>query len=98
MTFIQLIEYRTSQPEQLDKMMDEWMAATEGQRTVTRAVVASDHDKPGTYMEIVEFPSYDEAMRNSEMPETGEFAARMAALCDGEPIFRNLDVQREEKL
>ena len=98
MTFIQLIEYKTSRPEQLDKLMDEWMAQSEGQRTATRAVTTSDHDTPGTYIEIVEFPSYEEAMRNSEMPQTSDFAARLAELCDGAPTFRNLDVQREDKL
>jgi hypothetical protein len=43
----------------------------------------------------VEFPSYEEAMANSELPETAEFAARLMELCDGPPTFRNLDVLRE---
>jgi hypothetical protein len=42
----------------------------------------------------VEFPSYQEAMTNSGLPETGEFADRLAQLCDGPPVFRNLDVRR----
>jgi len=33
-------------------------------------------------------------MENSNRPETGEFAAQMAKLCDGPPKFYNLDVDR----
>ena len=49
-------------------------------------------------MQIVEFPSYDEAMANSNLPQTSEFAAKLASLCDGPPTFRNLDVTREEQM
>jgi hypothetical protein len=34
-------------------------------------------------------------MANSELPETGEVAARLAELADGPPTFRNLDAVRE---
>jgi hypothetical protein len=30
----------------------------------------------------------------SNRPETSEFAAKMAKLCDGPPTFRNLDIQK----
>ncbi|GAB1691923.1 hypothetical protein [Krasilnikovia sp. M28-CT-15] len=43
---------------------------------------------------IVEFPSYEAAMANSELPETGEFARQMAALCSNGPEFQNLEVKR----
>lgn len=41
---------------------------------------------------IVEFPSYEEAMRNSEMPETQRMAEQMAKLCNGPVEFLDLDV------
>jgi hypothetical protein len=44
----------------------------------------------------VEFPSYQEAMSNSGLPETGEFAEKLAGLCDGPLVFRNLDVRRAD--
>lgn len=98
MTFVQLIEFRTTHPEQMDELLNSWVSATEGKRTATRAVVASDHDRPDTYVEIVEFPSYEEAMRNSQLPETNDVAQRMMALCDAPVVFRNLDVRREQTL
>jgi hypothetical protein len=42
-----------------------------------------------------EFPSFEEAMANSELPETSEVAARLAELCDGSPTFRNLEFRRD---
>ncbi len=33
-------------------------------------------------------------MANSSLPETGDFAEKLARLCDGLPVFRNLDVRR----
>ena len=37
-------------------------------------------------------------MENSKLPQTAEVAAKLAALCDGPPEFRNLDVLREEEM
>jgi hypothetical protein len=96
--FVQLIEYRTSKRDEVDRVMDGWMAATKGKRTASRSVTGKDRDRPDTYIEIVEFPSYEDAMRNSDLPETGEFAKKMFELCDGEPTFRNLDVTRDDSL
>ncbi|MGH9208402.1 MAG: hypothetical protein ACRD1G_17920, partial [Acidimicrobiales bacterium] len=69
-----------------------------GVRTPTRAVQGRDRDKDGTYVHIVEFPSFEAAMENSDRPETAEFAAQLAKLCDSPPTFRNLDVTREEEV
>ena len=98
MKFVQIIEFKTSKYDEIDKLMDEWMAASAGKRTPTHEISGKDRDQPDTYLQIVEFPSYEEAMRNSDMPETAQFSARIEALCDGPPIFRNLDVVREEAL
>lgn len=98
MTFVQVIEYKTSRPEQLNEIMDHWLSETQGKRTATHAVLMSDRDQPGTYMELVEFPSYDEAMRNSALPETGKFAKQITNLCSEPPIFHNLEVVRDDKL
>ncbi|MFI5054125.1 MAG: hypothetical protein ACHQDE_07165 [Acidimicrobiia bacterium] len=98
MKFVQIIEFKTSRYDEIDKLMDEWMAASTGKRTPTHEISAKDRDQPDTYLQIVEFPSYEEAMRNNDLPETGKFAERIAALCDGPAKFRNLDVVREEAL
>jgi hypothetical protein len=96
--FVQIIEYTTTRKDEMDKLLDRWVEATEGKRTAARALVTSDRDKADTYVEIVEFPSYEDAMRNSQLPETDQFAGEMAKLCDGPMTFRNLDLIREESM
>jgi hypothetical protein len=96
--FIQIIEYKTSRIDELNAVLDGWLEASKGKRSSTRGVQTKDRDANNTYVQIVEFPSYEEAMANSNLPETGEFAAKLAALCDGPPTFRNLDVLREEQM
>jgi hypothetical protein len=98
MRFIQIIEFTTSRLDDLNALLDQWLDQTEGKRTATRGTQTRDRDRANTYVQIVEFPSYEEAMTNSDLPETTEFAARMAELCDQPPTFRNLDVTREVQM
>lgn len=98
MKFIQLIEFKTGDIDEFNRLLDEWLATTSGTRSASRATQCSDRDSDRTYVHIVEFPSYESAMENSNQPETAEFAARLAKLCDAPPTFRNLDVTREEEM
>lgn len=96
MKFIQIIEYTTTKPDEVQAALDEFLAATGGSRQNTRASVTTDRDRPNVYLHIVEFPSYEVAMKNSETPEVKAFAEKMMKLADGPPTFRNLDVTFEE--
>jgi len=98
MAFIQIIEYKTRRTDELDAALDAWLEKTKGKRAASRGSQCRDRDAADTYVQIIEFPSYDAAMANSNLPETGEFAAQLAKLCDGPPTFRNLDVLREERM
>lgn len=64
----------------------------------TRGTQTKDRNRPNTYMQIVKFASYEEAMANSNLPETSAFAAQLASLGDSPPTFRNLDVTRREEM
>jgi quinol monooxygenase YgiN len=97
-SFIQLIEFQTSRIDEFESLVAEWLNKSEGWRTSTRSVRTRDRDNPNTYMQIVEFPSYEKAQENSNNPATAEFAARLAELCDAPPSFRNLDVLAEEQV
>jgi hypothetical protein len=98
MAFIQIIEVTTTHQDEIQSLMDEWVAKTEGKRRAQRSTVTADRDQPGVYVQIVEFPSYEEAMANSNLPETSEFAERLTELCDHPPTFRNLEVRRVDDL
>ena len=96
MKFIQIIEYTTTKPDEVQAALDEFLASTGGSRPNTRASVTKDRDRPNTYLNIVEFPSYEVAMKNSESPEVKALSEKMMKLADGPPTFRNLDVTFEE--
>jgi hypothetical protein len=96
--FIQIIEFTTSRPDEIQAVVDDWQAQTQGRRTATRATLTEDRDRPNTYVQIVEFPSYEDAMANSGLPETAAFAERVARLCDAPTVFRNLEVTRVEEM
>ncbi|MFE0730388.1 ester cyclase [Streptomyces antibioticus] len=98
MTFVQLIDCKTDRFDEMDRLMDTWVEQTRGKRTATHAVVGKDRSDASHFIEIVEFPSYEEAMRNSNLPETDKVFRELVALCDEMPTFTDLDVVRDEKL
>ena len=98
MAFVQIIEFSTSKPDEMKRLANEWEASAADKRTARRRTLCQDRDNPGRYVNIVSFDSYEDAMRNSEMPVTQEFAQKMAELCDGPATFHNLDVIEEREL
>ncbi len=93
MAFVQIIEFHTSQPDDMRKVADEWEKATEGKRKAGRRVLCQDRDQPGRYFNIVFFNSYEEAMQNSSLPETDTLSKKTMGLAEGPPTFYNLDVE-----
>jgi predicted ester cyclase len=98
MTFVQLIDCKTSRFDEMNRLIDSWVEQTRGKRTATHSLVGKDRSDASHIVEIVEFPSYEEAMRNSQLPETDRIFQEMVALCDEEPTFTDLDVVRDEQL
>ncbi|GAA3899317.1 hypothetical protein GCM10022244_06870 [Streptomyces gulbargensis] len=98
MTFVQIIDCKTSRVEDLNRLMDQWVERTRGKRTATHSIVGTDRSDASHVVEIVEFPSYEVAMRNSQLPETDRIFREMVALCDEMPTFTDLDVVRDEAL
>jgi hypothetical protein len=92
MSFVQIIQFETTRIDEIRKLDEEWYAKTAGRRTVRRELLTRDRANPDRYTAIVEFDSYEEAMRNSELPETTEIAKAYQALCDGTVTFIDLDV------
>ena len=98
MAFIQVMEYETTYPDEVEALMDDWITKTEGKRFATHDVHTKDRDNPGRFVDIVEFPSYELAMRNSALPETQRIADMMRDLCSTRVRLHNLDVVRDETL
>ena len=98
MAFVQLIEITTNRPNEVEALVGEWREKTAGRRTAQRGTFTQDRERPNTYVQIVEFPSYQDAMANSELPETASFAEHLGRLCSGPVVFRNLDVRSVEEM
>lgn len=98
MTFVQVIDYETKRFDEMNALIDRYAEQTSGKRTVTHTMIGKDRDAQTHYVDLVEFPSYEEAMKNSHLPETDRMFQEMVALCDGMPKFMNLDVVRDEYL
>jgi quinol monooxygenase YgiN len=98
MKFVQIIEFQTSRIDEIMALDSKWREATAGKRTATAINITKDRDRPNTYVWMIEFPSYDAAMRNNDLPETQQIAEQMMKLSDGPAVFRNLDVVEQRQL
>jgi hypothetical protein len=98
MAFVQVIEFTTTKVAEAEELMSGWVAATQGRRSAQRSLLTQDRERADTYVQVVEFPSYEEAMANSALPETAALARKLSALCTSGPSFRNLDVLRADQL
>jgi hypothetical protein len=93
-SFVQIIEFTSSNIDEIKKLADDFRSKREADGTggPVSGLITEDRDRPGTYLNIVEFQSYELAMENSNDPLTQDFSKRMMELCDGPPKFLNLDV------
>ena len=90
--FVQIVEYQTSRFDEVLALGRE-RERSDKESLARRVTVTADRDRPGTYLTIVEFDSAESAAKNSERPETQQFAEQMGKLTDGPPKFYNLDVE-----
>jgi len=92
MSFIQVIEFRTSKIDEMRQVGEAWEEAAGSESEARRRIMCEDRDDPGHYFNIVFFDSHESAMRNSEHPVTQEYSQKLMALAEGPPTFHNLDV------
>jgi hypothetical protein len=92
MAFLQIMELNTSRFEEMERLSDEWRKATEGKRTLRREIVARDRNDPTRHLVLAFFDSYESAMENSNLEETGRISAGMAGVVDSPVVFTDLDI------
>jgi quinol monooxygenase YgiN len=95
MAFIQIVEFRSSQRAEVERLSHQYDEDTKDTRTVEVAKLCFDRDDPNHYMVIAEFPSYEAAMENSNLPETEALAEEMGKLADGPATYYNLEILHE---
>ena len=94
--FVQIVQMKTSRVDEVRQVVEEMQATRQARGDTNmpvRATMGEDRDRPGTYISIIEFDSYEAAMASSNDPLTSEMAKKMAELCEGPPTFTNINVQ-----
>jgi len=86
--FIQIIQGRCTRPDEMHALADEWR---EKHAPVVDGWLGGTYGftDDGTFFGVVRFEDRAKAMANSERPEQGEWAERMAALFDGPVEFHD---------
>ena len=98
MRYVQIMEFTTTRIDEIMALDEKWRESTAGRRTATAMSITKDRDRSNTYLWMIEFPSAEDAARNNDLPETAEIAEQMGKLCEGGPIFRNLDLLDQRTL
>ncbi len=92
MSFIQILETRIADIDELTALYEQWERKTEGRRTIQRSLVTRDRNDHDRLTIVAFFDSYEAAMQNSDLPETAALAEKVAALTRGRMVFHDLDV------
>jgi hypothetical protein len=90
--FVQIMELKTSRIDEVEAVSKRMQEERGDALLASKATVTADRDRPGYYLVLIEFASYEEAMKNSNDPVTGKYAEELGALLDEPPKFHNLDV------
>ncbi len=80
MSFTQMITFRTDDLAEVGAIRDRWMAASGSDRKATHASVYRFRDGSNRYLQLVSFPSYEEAQQNSDLEATNTWAEEMAGV------------------
>ncbi|MET7485903.1 hypothetical protein [Streptomyces sp. NPDC005538] len=91
--FVQIVDFETDRFDEMRAVADEADKRMTGRTGgPTHRLVLRDRSNPGHVLVVIEFDSYEDAMRNSQDPETTKMAEQMAALCTRPPSFTDCDV------
>jgi len=91
--FIQLVEYESDDIQAVEKAIRKFREEHPDVMTFTASRVTEDRDKPGTYISVIEFRTYEEAMKQSNHPALSEFVETVGSQLMANRRFRNLDVR-----
>ncbi|MBR8641089.1 hypothetical protein KEF29_21610 [Streptomyces tuirus] len=93
MKFVQIIDFETERLDEMEQVFEDAARRFAGRTGgPTHRTLLKDRDNPRRYLALIEFDSYEEAMRNSGDPETSRMAERLGALCVGERVYTNCDL------
>ncbi|MDG9710100.1 hypothetical protein [Streptomyces sp. DH10] len=99
MKFVQIIDFETERMDEMERIFGEAERRFTGRPGgPTQRMLLKDRDNPRRYLALIEFDSFEEAMRNSNDPETGRMAEQLGELCIGERKYTNCDLVEQREL
>jgi hypothetical protein len=96
MAFVQVMTYKTEHRAEMDAALQRWLEDTQDVRRARRRLLLRDRNAEDSYMEVVFFDSYEDAMHNSRLPATTMLSQQFERLISDGFHFRDFDVADEE--
>ncbi|MYW66453.1 hypothetical protein GTY65_20675 [Streptomyces sp. SID8379] len=97
--FVQIIDFETQRYNEMQDLLDRFERQMQGTSGgPTHRILLQDREKSGRYLAIIEFESYDDAMRSNEHPEVAKLNEQLSALCTRQLAFTNCDLKDSREL
>ncbi|MEU6394944.1 hypothetical protein [Streptomyces sp. NPDC046939] len=97
--FVQIVDFETHRFDEMKELLDRFEQRMAGESGgPTHRILLQDRDQAGRYLAVIEFASYDEALRSDARPEVAQLNERLTALCTRPPAFGNYDVRDAREL
>ncbi|MDG4859537.1 hypothetical protein P8605_15490 [Streptomyces sp. T-3] len=95
MKFAQIIELETDRMDEMRALIEQFEKTSMGKDRPSHRTVLQDRAKSSRFLVIIEFDSYEKAMRNSSDPEVGKLSEQLAALATKKPVFTDCDIREQ---
>ena len=92
MSYVQIIEFVTHEPEKMKALADKYLVDSEGRNKVKRSMIYHDRAESRRYIALVEFENREDAFENDNLPETEDFAEGLAELSEVPLTYRSLEL------
>ena len=92
MSYVQIIEFVTREPEKFKALSEKYLADSQGRNKVKRSMIYHDRAEPRRYVAVVEFENREDAFENDNLPETEDFAEGLAELSEVPLSYRSLEL------
>ncbi len=99
--FVQIIDFESQRYDEMKALLEQFeqkMRSQGGSGGPTHRIMLQDRERPGRYLAIIEFESYEDAMANNERPEVAELNEQLTAMATRQPVFTNCDLKDSREL
>jgi hypothetical protein len=91
-SYVQLTEFVTHEPEKFKALSDKYLADSAGRNKIKRSMIYHDRAESRRYIALVEFENREDAFENENLPETEDFTEGLAELSEVPLTVRSLEL------